>query len=91
MSYKLDLYDYEDKYVTSMFPYDLKAIPYVFKYYPDRSKDLLYGELSQIDRRTAKRLSIGLVGSDGKMLTRHQIKVMQLEHLMQLKDWHRVI
>ena len=86
MSYRLDLYDYEDKYVTSMFPYTLDAIPYIFKFYPDRSKDLLYGELSQIDRHTAKRLSIGLVGSDGNMLTRQQVKVLQLKRLMDIND-----
>ena len=86
MSYRLDLYDYEDKYVTTMFPYDLKAIPYVFKYYPDRSKDLLYGELSQIDKHTGERISIGLVGSDANMLTRQQVKVLQLKRLMDIND-----
>ena len=86
MSYKLDLYDYDDKYVTSMFPYSLEAIPYVFKFYPDRSKDLLYGQLSQIDRHTGKSLSIGLVGSDGNMLTRQQVKVLQLKRLMDIND-----
>ena len=49
MSYKLDLYDYDDKYVTSMFPYSLEAIPYVFKYYPDRSKDLFEKVLHKVD------------------------------------------
>lgn len=86
MNYKLDLYDYDDKYVTSMFPYDLDAIPFIFEHYPDKAKDLLYGELSQIDRHTGKRLSIGLVGSDGNMLTRHQIKVLQLKLLMDIID-----
>ena len=86
MTYKLDLYDYEDKYVTSMFPYTLDAIPYIFKFYPDRSKDLLYGELSQIDKHTGERLSIGLVGSDGNMLTRQQVKVLQLKRLMDIND-----
>ena len=86
MSYKLDLYDYEDKYVTSMFPYQLDVIPFIFKHYPHKPKDLLYGELSQIDRHTGKRLSIGLVASDGNMLTRHQVKVLQLKRLMDIKD-----
>lgn len=86
MSYKLDLYDYDDKYVTSMFPYDLDAIPFIFEHYPHRAKDLLYGELSQIDRHTGKRLSIGLVGSDGNLLTRQQVKVLQLKRLMDIND-----
>lgn len=86
MSYKLNLFDYNDKYVTSMFPYDLSSIPLIFEHYPHRAKDLLYGELSQIDRHTGKRLSIGLVGSDGNMLTRHQVKVLQLKRLMDIKD-----
>ena len=86
MSYKLDLFDYEDRYVTSMFPYQLNVIPYIFEHYPNRAKDLLYGELSQIDRHTGKRLSIGLVGSDGNMLTRQQVKVLQLKRLMDIND-----
>lgn len=83
MSYKLDLYDYDDRYITSMFPYDLDAIPFIFEHY-HKAKDLLYGELTQIDKHTGKRLSIGLVGSDGNMLTRHQIKVLQLKLLMDI-------
>ena len=86
MSYRLDLYDYEDKYVTTMFPYDLSAIPFIFEHYPNRAKDLLYGELSQIDRHTGKRLSIGLVGYEGTMLTRQQVKVLQLKRLMDIND-----
>lgn len=86
MSYKLDLYDYEDKYVTSMFPYDLDAIHFIFEHYPHKPKELLYGELGQIDKHTGKRLSIGLVGSDGNLLTRHQVKVLQLKRLMDIKD-----
>lgn len=86
MSYKLDLYDYEDKYVTSMYPYDLSSIIFIFEHYPRRAKDLLYGELSQIDKHTGKRLSIGLVGSDGNMLTRQQVKVLQLKRLMDIND-----
>lgn len=86
MSYRLDLYDYDDKYVTTMFPYDLEAIRFIFEHYPFRGSELLYGELSQIDRHTAKRLSIGLVGSDGNMLTRQQVKVLQLKRLMDIND-----
>lgn len=86
MNYRLDLFDYNDKYVTSMFPYDLGAIPFIFEHYPNRAKDLLYGELSQIDRHTGKRLSIGLVASDGNMLTRQQVKVLQLKRLMDIND-----
>ena len=86
MSYKLDLYNYEDKYITSMYPYDLKVIPFIFKHYPHKAKDLLYGEISQTDRHTGERLSIGLVGSDGKMLTRQQGKVLQLKRLMDIND-----
>lgn len=90
MNYKLDLYDYDDKYVTSMFPYDLEAISFIFEHYLHhylhRAKDILYGELTQIDRHTGKRLSIGLVGSDGNMLTRHQVKVLQLKLLMDIID-----
>ena len=86
MSYKLDLYEYEDKYVTSMFPYDLDAIHFRFEHDPHKPKELLYGELSQIDKHTGKRLSIGLVGSDGNLLTRHQVKVLQLKRLMDIKD-----
>lgn len=86
MNYRLDLFDYNDKYVTSMFPYDLSAIPFIFEHYPNRAKDLLYGELSQIDRHTGERLSIGLVASDGNMLTRQQVKVLQLKRLMDIND-----
>lgn len=86
MNYKLDLYDYEDKYITSMFPYDLESIRYIFEHYPNKQIKLLYGELSQINKYSGKRDIIGLVGADGKMLTRHQVKIIQLEHLMQLKD-----
>ena len=86
MTYKLDLYDYEDKYVTSMFPYTLDAIPIIFEIHHQRAKDLLYGELTQIDKHTGERISIGLVGSDGNMLTRQQVKVLQLKRLMDIND-----